>query len=273
MSFDALETSEQGGEPVELYEFHYAGEVFMYTSAESNVEIGTDVYESEAIRRGPIAIAVDQPRNSLRLEVRRNFPIAELFRIAPPTEPVGLVLKRMHRSDGNTAVGWVGRVLNCSWSDTSTAELNCEPASISLKRNGLGRYYQVPCPFALFNPDDCKVDKTSFAHATTITAIDGLEVSVASVGSHPYPGGWAEWVDPTSASSNTERRLIVSRSSLVLTLSRPFSSAVSVTDSLTLYPGCDHSIQTCDQVYSNKVNYGGFPHFPRKNPFTGTPVY
>jgi len=272
MSFDALETSEQSGAPVELYEFHYAGEVYMYTSAESDQVIGTDVYTSEAIRRGPIAIAVDQPRNSLRLDVRRNFPIAELFRIAPPTEPVGLIVKRFHRGDGNVAVGWVGRVLNCAWSDTSTAELNCEPASISLKRNGLGRYYQVPCPYALFNVDDCKVDKSLYAHATTITAIDGLEINVASVGSHPYPGGWVEWVDPSS-SSNIERRLITARSSLILTLSRAFSSAVSVTDAVTLYPGCDHSIQTCDTVYGNKLNYGGFPHFPRKNPFAGTAVY
>jgi hypothetical protein len=69
-----------------------------------------------------------------------------------------------------------------------------------------------------------------------------------------------------------ERRLIVSRSGLVLTLNRPFSSAVAVNDAVTVFPGCDHTKTTCNTHYNNILNYGGFD-MPTKNPFEGPPVY
>lgn len=275
MTYDASEQSEQSGAPVELYEFYYGNTVYAYTSSEFDVTVDLVLYESDPIRRSPIALSVEQPRNSITLEVRRNHPVAELFRTAPPVEPVGLIVKRYHRNDGDVGTIWVGRVLNCGWQNTSTARLSCEPASISVNRNGLGRYYQAPCPYALFNSNDCKADRASFAHVTTVDGISGLTITVGSVGSYPYPGGWVEWASADSPDSPPvlQRRLIVARSDLVLTLSRAFSPEVAVTDPVTLYPGCDHSIQTCNDVFNNKLNYGGFTHMPTKNPFKGPPVY
>lgn len=275
MTFDIYERSEQDGAPVELYEFYHGNVVYRYTSSESDVIVDTESYVSDPIRRSAIAISIEQPRNAIRLDVRRNHPVAELFRVAPPMEPVGLIVKRYHRGDSDIGVVWVGRVLNASWQKTSTAQLNCEPASISVNRNGLGRYYQVPCPYALFNPNDCKVDKSLYAHATTISVISGLTITVGSVGSVPYPGGYVEWASPDSPDSPPvyQRRLITGRSGLVLTLNRAFSPDVVVTDAVTLYPGCDHKMSTCDVTFGNKLNYGGFMHMPKKNPFSGPPVY
>ena len=272
MTFDTYERSEQDGAPVELYEFYHGDNVYRYTSSESDVTVDTQTYTSDPIRRTAFAISVEQPRNALQLDVRRNHPVAELFRVAPPFEPVGLIVKRYHRGDSDVGTVWVGRVLNASWQKTSTARLNCEPASISVNRNGLGRYYQVPCPYALFNPSDCKVDKTAFDHATTITDITGLTITVGSVAALPYAGGYVEWASADSPPIY-QRRLIVSISGLVLTLNRAFSPDVAVTDAVTLYPGCDHSVTTCDTIFNNLLNNGGFTHMPSKNPFTGPPVY
>jgi hypothetical protein len=116
------------------------------------------------------------------------------------------------------------------------------------------------------------VARASFEHATTITAISGLTVTVASKHStHPYAGGFIEFI--TGSPSIAERRLITEVTGNVFTLSRRFSSALVVTSPVTLLPGCDHSITTCDTVYTNKLNYGGFLAMPKKNPFLGTPVY
>jgi hypothetical protein len=105
-----------------------------------------------------------------------------------------------------------------------------------------------------------------------VTAISGLTVTVASKHStHPYPGGYIEFV--TGSPSIAERRLITDVSGLVFTLSRRFSSALIVTSAISLLPGCDHTIATCNDVYANKLNYGGFVGMPKKNPFLGTPVY
>lgn len=275
MTFDAREQSEQDAAPVELYEFYYGNTVYRYTSSESAVTVDSENYTSEPIKRSSIAISIEQPRMALRLEVRRNHPIADLFRITPPLEPVGLIVKRYHRDDNDVGVVWVGRVLNCGWNETTTAQLNCEPASISVNRNGLGRYIQVPCPYALFNPNDCKANKTLFAHATTVSSVSGLTITVGSLGAYSYPGGWAEWTSPDSPDSPPvmQRRLITGVAGLVLTLNRAFPSEVGATDAIVLYPGCDHTIATCNDVFNNKLNFGGFIGMPKKNPFNGAPVY
>lgn len=272
MTYEAHEISEQLGAPLELYEFYAENATYRYTSAEVDVVYSSNTYTSEPIERTEIALSAEQPRNALNLRTRRNHPVAELFRIQPPDESIGLIVRRLHRGDSEVAVAWVGRLLNVSWEDTSTALMSCEPASISINRNGLGRYYQVACPYALYNPNDCKVARAGFEYATTVTAISGLTVTVAGKHStHPYPGGFIEFV--TGSPAITERRLIESVSGNVFTLSRRFSSALIVTSPVTLLPGCDHTMTTCDEVYANSLNYGGFTHMPKKNPFTGTPIY
>jgi uncharacterized phage protein (TIGR02218 family) len=272
MTYLTYETSEQSGAPVELYEFYTENATLRYTSAEVDVVYGGNTYTSDTIRRSSVELSIETPRNALQLTMARNHPIADLFRIAPPDEPIGLIVKRFHRGDSEVGVLWVGRVLNVQWQDTATALVLCEPASISANRNGLGRYYQIPCPYALYNPNDCKVDRTAFEHDTTVTAIAGLTVTVASKNSaHPYPGGFIEFV--TGSPSIAERRLITEASGLVFTVTRRFSSALVVGAAVTLLPGCDHTITTCNGVFSNKLNYGGFVAMPKKNPFTGAPVY
>lgn len=270
MTYDAREISEQSGAPVELYEFYLGNEVWYYTSAEQDVVVDSNTYLSEPIVRTQVALSVEEPRNTLTLTVRRNFPVADLFRVYPPQEAVGVIVKRYHRSDAEVGTLWVGRVLNVSWGNTSTATMKCEPASISTNRNGLGRYYQIPCPFALYG-NDCGVDRTAFDFSTTVAAISGLTVQVAAVGTHPYAGGYIERGNGDSPPLY-ERRLIVSVSGTTLTLNRPFSE-IAISDPVTLYAGCDHSISTCDTVFNNKLNYGGFTHMPKKNPFDGPPVY
>lgn len=277
MSYQGMEVSEQDGAPVELYEFFVGGTsiVHRYTSSESNVSWEGDTFASAPIRRTSIAISIEQSRNAIKVTVPRNNAVAELFRRYSPKEPVGLIVRRYHRGDSDVAVVWVGRVLNCIWASTSTAELNCEPVSISLNRLGLARAIQVPCPYAWAHEPagvGCGLDRTDFDHATTIDSINGVTLVVDSVAALPYSGGWVEWSDGDSPPSY-ERRLIVAASGTTLTLVRPFSSDVLVNDAVTLFPGCDHTAGTCHGTYDNILNYGGFLFMPEKNPFDGQPVY
>ena len=36
---------------------------------------------------------------------------------------------------------------------------------------------------------------------------------------------------------------------------------------VTLYPGCDHTLNDCINKFDNRDNYGGFQWIPSKNPF------
>lgn len=40
----------------------------------------------------------------------------------------------------------------------------------------------------------------------------------------------------------------------------------AVGQTVTVYPGCDHTSATCKAKFSNQANFGGFPFVPAKNP-------
>src|SRR5690606_41566748 len=68
------------------------------------------------------------PKNDLTLSVPYNFPVALLFRVAPPSDVVNLIVREIHRSDSidnEAIVKWRGRVLNARWNEDMTVSLNC----------------------------------------------------------------------------------------------------------------------------------------------------
>jgi uncharacterized phage protein (TIGR02218 family) len=270
MTYDTRERSVQDGAPIELYEFTRGTTASRFTSADADFTLLGNTYTSETLLRSQIETSAERARNAITIECRREFEIAELFRVAPPTEVIGLVVKRTHRADADVAVIWTGRVLNCEWSG-ARARLNCEPVHTSLRRPGLRRLYQRQCPHVLYRqgPGQCNVNRAAHSTVTTATAISGLVLSVAALASKPWAGGFVEWAAPGGV---TERRFIESFSGLNLTLSQAFNG-LQVGDTVTVSPGCDHTTSTCSTVYANLPNYGGMPFIPRKNPFDGTPVY
>lgn len=270
MTYDSREKSQQDGAPVELYEFARNTKVWKFTSAVVDLDLSSDgTYTSAPIDRTEVASTQEQARNAVELTVPRTFAIADLYRIAPPTDIISLTIKRFHREEeDDTVVVWKGRLLNCSF-EGARAVLKCEPISSSLKRLGLRRLYQKQCPHPLYGEDGCKVDKEAHKIDTTITNIDGVNVTVGALLSRPYAGGYIERED---ADGNFERRFIRSFTGLVLTLAQRLVTA-SVSDAVTVFPGCDHTMQTCDEVYDNILNFGGMPFIPQKNPFDGTPIF
>lgn len=97
------------------------------------------------------------------------------------------------------------------------------------------------------------------------TAIDTIldETKIVVAAAAARPNGWlkaGEIITPT------ERRLIVEHNGAEITLNYPFR-AMAAGMEVTLYAGCDHSIETCDDKFNNLVNFLGFPYTPSLNPF------
>lgn len=270
MTYDTRERSVQDGAPVELYEFAVGPVVSRYTSADANITVLSQAYTSATLQRTQIETSGERARNTIRITTARDFPIAELFRVTPPTEIIAVTLKRVHRGDADPAVIWMGRVLNCEWSG-SVATLNCEPVSTSMRRPGLRRKYGRQCAHVLYSQGagQCGVNRATHSTQTTVSSISGLQLQVASLASKPYPGGFVEWAP---AGGSIERRFITGAAGTTLTLSQAFQG-IAVGATVTVSPGCDHTTATCASVYNNLANYGGFPFVPRKNPFDGTPIF
>lgn len=266
MSYDLRERSISDGAPIELYHFALGGREWRFTTAADDVTQGGHTWLAAMIRRDGIEASADQARNNLKLTVPRDFPLADLFRIMPPTDVILLQVYRCHAGDPTTAMVWAGRVLNCSWSG-STASLYAEPVATSLQRVGLRRMYQKQCPHVLYGTA-CGVSAASYAVSTTLDSTSGLTVSASAFAAH-VDGYFAGGYLTTVVDDVTERRFITEHLGANLTLNLPLS-ALAVGTSVTVYPGCDHSLSTCAAKFANSDNCGGFPFIPTKNPFASS---
>lgn len=260
MTYDARELSMQSGEPIEMYHFTVGLVDYRFTSAKSAIVYNGDTYQPALIKRGNVEFTTERGRNSLKIQTSRDFAIADLFRIAAPSDVILLVVHLVHYGDTDGAVIWSGRVLNCEWSG-SVASLNCEPISTSLQRIGLRRLYQRQCPHVLYG-SACRVNKDDHDLVITVTAINGLTLNTNNTGIlSEYAGGFAVF--------GTEKRFITENPFNQIKLSAPFYG-LTVGNTITIFKGCDHTLDTCHVRFSNSENYGGMPYIPNKNPFGGS---
>ena len=266
MSYQAHESAEYTGQPVELYFFSHSATEWRYTSASHEVAppvsspmstAGT--YLPVSIKRNALAQSSEAGRSTLMLDVPRDLDLLAHFRGVPLPGSVSLTVARyQQRDDGyESVILWTGRVLGVSWSADS-ARLECEPASVSLARNGLRQLYARTCTHVLYD-SLCKATATPVVNAVFGFAGNTLALSPGSMLPGEFAGGWVETPAgerKTMIMANTDTNITL------LTLSLFTEGEV-----LHLYRGCDKTMATCEARFNNLLNYGGFPFIPNKNPF------
>ncbi|MEM7695003.1 MAG: DUF2163 domain-containing protein [Pseudomonadota bacterium] len=110
----------------------------------------------------------------------------------------------------------------------------------------------------------CQVALSALAETGTVTAVDGARVTVSGVS---RPDQWLAGGVCVVASGDQAgvRRVIVGHSVVggvsVVSL-REAVVGLLVGDALTLTPGCDKRWATCQEKFSNQLNFQGFPHLP-----------
>lgn len=278
MTFTAQETSIQAGQPAELYLFYVGTRKYYYTSAPADVVVGINTYVSTHLERSEIEDSGEVPKSTVNLEAVRDFEIADLFRVAPPSEVVLLEIYRQHLSDGGSPENkllWTGRVLSCEWTTGSTCNLTCESLYSALLRRGLRRLYQRQCPHVLYG-SACGVSngpwRTQINLAAPGSTVSGITISdpgIDALADGHFAGGYLEYFTSTGL---IERRGIKTHVGPAITVTHPIPS-LEVPATIFLYAGCDHSLTTCNTKFGNALNYGGFPFIPKINPFGGSNVF
>ncbi len=270
MTYAAIESSAQSGRPVELYEFLDGATPYRYTSADGDIVYGGNTYTAVPISRGAVEATSETARLALEITCARSVGVLALFALLPPDDIVAVTVRRLHAGDGEAITLWMGRVLNVTLNNVS-AEIHCESVYTSLKRVGLRRLYQKGCPHVVYGPG-CGLDRNAFKSTKTVSTVSGTSITLAAMGAFVdgyFAGGYLEW---ESSGGYFERRAIRSQVGGVVTIGFPLPGLAAAA-SVNLYPGCDHSLATCTGKFANRLNYGGMPYFPSKNPFDGTIIY
>lgn len=270
MSYDNVERSAALARPVEIYTFERGSIAWRFTSADRDVTVDAEAYSRAVIRRPNISQGTELNRSAIRLQVARDFPIAELYRAGIPADTITLRIQQYHEGDGEVVAVWSGRVINCARTPDG-AELTCEPVFTSVRQIGLRRRYQRQCPHVLYGPA-CKVAASAYKLTTTVDSVIGLNVVAADLDDETdgwWEGGWLQW---EIAPGIYERRFIFAHTGDTVQLTTQPLGLVAGMD-IEVFPGCDHTLDTCGTKFSNSDNYGGFPDIPQKNPFGSDPVY
>jgi uncharacterized phage protein (TIGR02218 family) len=270
MSYNAAEASADAGAPIDLYTWTLAERTWRFTNAARDVQVETVEYTAAVLSREGVEDGPELRRAVLRVIAPRNFPIAELYRISPPSEPITVILQQVHAGSTDTATLWTGRVVDVEWRGAA-AQISMEPLFTSIKRNGLRRKHGKGCHHVLYS-GECGVNPLAFRETTTVGAVIGNTLSIATAALQPsgyFSGGFLEYSLP---GGRTERRFITAHADDLVTLMTPPAGLVA-SQEVQIYPGCDRILDTCAGKFSNALNYGGFPYFPPKNPFGGSPMW
>jgi hypothetical protein len=263
MSFDALETSIEDGQPIELYSFESAVYSFYYTNNHDAVVYGGNTYLPLQIERDTIQIsAVTVSPYEFNIRMPRDCDFADLY--SKPFSPPDLRVRvrRRHRGDSETRLLFIGETIRYNplsggiFEVTSVSKLQM----LLNRRMQANRYNSGKCVHELYD-NRCKVVKADFTYTTTVAALPGPTNQYIEVANDHVAD---EFLRLGDIIINGEYRLILSNFANVIKVRYPFTE-IEVGMPVTLVKGCLHTKRMCINDFDNIVNFGGNPLSPSVN--------
>jgi uncharacterized phage protein (TIGR02218 family) len=272
----------RGAAPVEFYRFQYVGNdtaLARWTGSDVGREFfiagaihptGGDILEiylPAPVVRDDVEGTEERAGASLRItlpidHVETNT-IVDLYRagVAPVT-PVEVCVYRAHRGHRDVARLFYGNITSPEFSDAHCV-LNVEPKSGMLRHPLLRQKFQAPCNNTLYD-QFCGVNRGSFSAAATVSAIaaDGVTLTVPEADAQPDgyygAGGLLQF--------GSRYGFIREHTGPTLVLLTPVPG-LAASSSVTISAGCDRTLATCRDRFSNTPNHQGFPFTPTEDPF------
>ncbi len=273
MTYRAQEDSAVGGSPVELYEFALGSEVFRFSSGEDEVEVEGLVFSPLEISRTTIVVSQEQQGDVINVSVPAATDLVRRYINVVPGQLMTLSIFRLHRTDTTEQrqLSFKGVVRNVGFTlNGLQATISVQPITSGLSRNVPRYVFSNGCNHVLYD-SRCGVNSTLFRYDGTIATVSGASLTVTGLSDPSRPDGWATGGFVTSP-NGTDFRLILTHVGNVVNLLLPFTADVVAGNTVQVFAGCAHDIQTCASKFNNVPNYGGFNWVPRNNVFaSGVP--
>lgn len=266
MTYKANEAAHS--DPIELFRFSYGGYFWRYTNADEDVEASDgETYFTEPVLRSAIGVTQEADTNNLTVTLAADNPVAEFFtRTGMPMRHVWLTVYRTHRDQADKPASiFVGVASDASFMD-DVAQITFVPLREAMGREVPYRLVGRLCSNSLYD-SRCLADPASFSNAVTITAVNGLTLTVSGAvggfdarpvgyfsGGFIYSGGLYQYATI---------REHVDTSTVILLHNPGFTVGLEV----VAYAGCDKRLVTCHEKFANVEHFQGFPFFPIVDPF------
>ena len=265
MSFDAKEKSEFQGEPQELYWFMRSGEEWFYTSGAFEIVLGLNTYVPLAgLKHGDITRGRERSRNQLSIEIPKTAALVQEFIRVPKQTSLWLKLFKLHAGETDFRITYQGRVRAMDINtEGSNAVMTLDDLLASTRKNAFRFKFQNQCNHFLYDAN-CKLVELDFTHVNqTVITVNDDTLTVNNV---VAAGGF---INGQVRLPSGERRLVIGDTKVgsthTLTLLQPFEGLQAGNTIILIEGACRNTFPTCPE--SVKINYGGYPLVPTKDPF------
>jgi uncharacterized phage protein (TIGR02218 family) len=256
--FSAAEKS--GGAPAECFQFQRGSSLWRYTSARETQTISGVDYLPAFVKRAAVQQKNDTPGIQITVSVALEAAVAQALLI-DTAEPMRVTIQRVQTAGDPVFPLFLGEVIATKFSGDAV-ELTVATVEHQFKRLVPSRCVQRTCVWDVYGAQ-CGVDPADFAHATTISSVSGQVITVGSVPA-------ATMVNGMIRLPSGRMLFVPAQSTTALTIWDPIPAEAIATASVTLYPGCDKTLTTCEGTFANGKHFGGFPNLPIRNPSTST---
>lgn len=263
------EQSLDRGEPEELYLFNRDDtDYWSFTSIDYDIIYNGRTYTATLIRRSDIILSANSLKNTIDIEMLISNPFILNLLNGLIEGEIKLTIYRRHKGANSFITYWNGYVRGCGCKGNKAIILAGLKDS-SLNRNGIMRKYSRNCGIPLYSTL-CTISKSdaAFQITGTVLSVDGTTITAAEFDNEDdnwLKGGIFKLDDDTLIQS------IIYHVGTTIKISRATTALVEG-KTFTAWAGCDHAKATCKNKFSNKLNYGGQPWLPTKNPFIGDPI-
>lgn len=261
-TYTDMETSAAGGQPFELYEFANSAGTIYYTSRAEVWHDGGIIYWPLAITRSSLRQGESVPKDAVTLTVARGSDLAQALMALAVGEVTTVTIKRTHAGldPGEAVTVWKGRITGQAPEEEKYV-VAAESIYTSIRRQGLSMKFELTCVWPLYGTG-CGVNRQLYRTDVSVAVVDGVSVQLSGSFSAGYlTGGILE--------HEGAGRFIKAQSGVdTVTIARTLPD-LATGDTVSVYPGCDHTVDTCRNKFGNLNNYLGFPWIPKQNPFDG----
>jgi uncharacterized phage protein (TIGR02218 family) len=157
------------------------------------------------------------------------------------------------------------------WFYGQVAETNAGRSKIEMKVKSLlnllaqqqmpRRLYEAACTH-VFGDAMCTFNRAGLAAG--VTALAGSNQAAIVTGLSPSPATLYDQgtIIATSGANAGQRRTIAQLAAGNVYVLKAWLEPVAAGDGFELLPGCDHTLNTCQNTFDNLAHFGGFPYIP-----------
>lgn len=274
MAFDPIEISDYYGTAVFLYEFQIGGNFWRYTSADSDIAAAGFAWLSAAVDHDKVTQSGDAEQDNVTMMVDSVLGPAQAYIGSAPTQDMIVRFRKAHEGDQDAQVFFVGTVSSVDWPEPGKVAFSLVTLSATMARQGLTLTYQRACRNVLYSKGRgaCLVERENFGvTATVVTTAQGI---VTLTGLDGYSDGWFDggYIEWTDSRRGLERRTVERFTGGPDVRIFGLSDGLYEDMAVTIYAGCPHTAEACENKFDNLLNYGGQPQLPGNSPFDGDPV-